>query len=275
MTYSQKAPMSAADVIALSEGMLVEAAALGRIGAGLAEIEAATGRKFALVEDGAGVEYDRAAGRVEVTVTRDRDGMPMIHSRGGMVPMGPIRVPPHIEQPYPFPQDPDRINGLIWGRACVDVPLASMGPKEGAQPAQEPPLGGKSPDQATVTAESKGDTSAASTAPARVTPKSRRSDAWADLTIAERRIVEHVEALPEGWEPADDLHLVEMLARGEKLDLIAEFLGIDGEACKDRWEAMVRQNDVKSATSKGPSLMGQARLLVALRYRVKEAANAA
>lgn len=63
----------------------------------------------------------------------------------------------------------------------------------------------------------------------------------------------------DGWAPADDLRLVEMLVRGDGLSAAAAAFGTDRAALRDRWRLLNRHA--------APSVEGQAKLLDALRAR--------
>lgn len=99
-------------------------------------------------------------------------------------------------------------------------------------------------------------------------PKKDRPAAWGVLGFAEKRVVEHVEGRPSIlFSAEDDLHLVEMLANGSKLPVVAEFLQVSETCALDRWKEFMHP-DVLGVNGK-PSINGQNRLLTALRY-IKE-----
>ncbi|WP_313349362.1 hypothetical protein [Paracoccus sp. (in: a-proteobacteria)] len=102
----------------------------------------------------------------------------------------------------------------------------------------------------------------------RASAKRDRPAAWDALTHAEKRVVEHIEGRPSLlFSAEDDLHLVEMLADGSKLPVVAEFLQVSETCALDRWKEFMHP-DVLGVNGK-PSINGQNRLLTALRY-IKE-----
>lgn len=101
------------------------------------------------------------------------------------------------------------------------------------------------------------------------TPEPARTMKWAGMTLAERRIVKQLERLPDTFAPVDDLHLVEMLTNGSKIEAVAEFLGVDAAAALARWKSFM--SDEVAGPDGRPTIDGQKRLLVALRYRAETA----
>ncbi|MCV2448476.1 hypothetical protein [Paracoccus sp. DMF] len=154
----------------------------------------------------------------------------------------------------------------------LDALLAGV-PQDAPPAAQDNAPAPESGIPATRVAKTEDAAPAPRTAPLRAAAEKQRIADWARLTPTERRVVEHLEGLPDTFTPDDDEHLVDMLIKGNKLDIISALLGIDADALKARWNAMVRHPELRAANGKGASLNGQQRLLAAVRYRAKEAAQ--
>lgn len=153
--------------------------------------------------------------------------------------------------------------------ALHPAPVPPVEVQDMPQGPQSEPETGKSAFPAMAEPSDQDSPSAASTEPLRAMPEPPRTMNWAGLTLPERRIVKHLERLPDTFAPQDDLCLVEMLTSGNKIDLVAEFLGVARGDALDRWKSMLT-DDVVGADGR-PSLDGQKRLLAALRYRVEAA----
>ncbi|MGA0615922.1 hypothetical protein [Paracoccus sp. KR1-242] len=87
------------------------------------------------------------------------------------------------------------------------------------------------------------------------------------LTRRQNRLVDHLNRLPDDFEPSDDLYLVESLASRVPIDVMCDQLGCDQPTIKNRYRAMLIE---EITTAKGIiTIDGQADLLIALRYRVQ------
>lgn len=104
-------------------------------------------------------------------------------------------------------------------------------------------------------------------APRRQPLKAPTDRPWGALSLAERRIVQHVERLPDTFTPEDDLKLVEMLAHGNKIGTVAALLEVEPAVALDRWQAFMCDDVV--GLDRKPTITGQAALLKALRYRAE------
>lgn len=157
--------------------------------------------------------------------------------------------------------------------AEASAPAAFIRHRDAPQDAQEGAEIAKSVNYAIAGAESRDGHSEASAAPLRAVAKRQRSAEWDALTATERRVVEHLEGLGEDFAPEDDLHLVDMLLKGNKVGTVSQFLEVSEADVLARWKAMVAHPEVRAANGKGASLNGQDRLLAAARYRATEAAQ--
>lgn len=96
---------------------------------------------------------------------------------------------------------------------------------------------------------------------------SAETGGWTALTLPQRRLVQHLERLDDGFAPADDLALAEGLGRGVPHDKLCDSLGMTYDCMIARWKRLV------PASIRGPSglvtIDGQADLLAALRYRAQ------
>lgn len=237
MSHHFPAPMTVQQIAERGTSMMDEATATLRLASEMAEFERVTGRKVILSEaaqPGAdpglvAVEWIRGTPTEPGTVEPDAELVDALH-------------------PAPVPS--------------VEVQDITQGP-------QDQPETGKSASPAIAEPVTEDGPSAVSTEPLRAMPEPTRTMNWAGLTLPERRIVKHLERLPDTFAPQDDLCLVEMLTSGNKIDLVAEFLGVARSDALDRWKSMLT-DDVVGADGR-PSLDGQKRLLAALRYRVEAA----
>lgn len=135
----------------------------------------------------------------------------------------------------------------------------------------EPPHSAKSPDPAPVAPKAQVAPVAPVAAPvrphAKTAAKPTRTAKWGALTVQERSVVLHLEALPDTFSPSDDLAVAQSLTGGIKATEIAPELGITPEEVVSRWKAMWCHAVLEK--SRTPTIEGQRRLLAALRYRVE------
>ena len=232
MSHHFPAPMTVQQIAERGTSMMDEATATLRLASEMAEFERVTGRRVILSE---AAQPGADPGTVAVEWIRG-------------TPTEPDAELVDALHPAPVPS--------------VEVQDASQGP-------HIEPETGKSAFPAIAEPSDQDGPSAASTEPLKAMPEPPRTMNWAGLTLPERRIVQHLERLPDTFAPQDDLCLVEMLTSGNKIDLVAEFLGVARGDALDRWKSMLTE-DVVGADGR-PSLDGQKRLLAALRYRVEAA----
>lgn len=88
------------------------------------------------------------------------------------------------------------------------------------------------------------------------------------LTEKQRRILGGLGALPDGFEPADDLLLAEGLIGRRHINLIADDLGCETRDVTARWKEMMFEDVVDWRGH--PTIGGQSDLLIALRWRVDQ-----
>lgn len=235
MTYFLNTPMTTEALAKQAAEMMVDAQAGADLAVALDAFERAVGRKVILSEAAQpGAEH-------------------------GMAAVEWIRGAP--SQPVPAEPDAELIDALH------PAPVPSVEVQDMPQGPQDQPETGNSASPAISQPATEDSPSAASTEPLRGMTEPTRTMSWAGLTLPERRIVKHLERLPDTFAPQDDLCLVEMLTSGNKIDLVAEFLGVSRDDALDRWKSMLT-DDVVGADGR-PSLDGQKRLLAALRYRVE------
>lgn len=232
MSHHFPAPMTVQQIAERGTSMMDEATATLRLASEMAEFERVTGRKVILSE---AAQPGAEPGTVAVEWIRGTPAEP----------------------------DAELIDALH------PAPVPSVEVQDVPQRPQNEPETGKSSFPAIAEPSDEDGHSAASAEPLRATPEPPRTMNWAGLTLPERRIVKHLERLPDTFAPQDDLCLVEMLTSGNKIDLVAEFLGVARADALDRWKSMLT-DDVVGADCR-PSLDGQKRLLAALRYRVEAA----
>lgn len=88
---------------------------------------------------------------------------------------------------------------------------------------------------------------------------------WDALTAEERRIVNHLDKLTGTFSPVQDLNIAQCLFAGVKIPVVASEMGEAPEDVSARFNAM--QCDATLGSNGKPSIDGQRRLMVALRYR--------
>lgn len=91
---------------------------------------------------------------------------------------------------------------------------------------------------------------------------------WAGLCTAERRIVQHLEGLPDDHSAETDMCIAKMLMSGVKHDAAALTLGMTPEEVLARWKSFLCP-EVLGENGK-PSIDGQKHLLAALKYLAED-----
>ena len=259
MTINFTGPTSVAQLAERASAMLEEGNRLAVLASQLAEFEEATGRRLFVSEADQGTRY----------VGQGAYGSP---------DQGPEVVFPDAIKRLALGGELIGLRDPLAGCDCgPDAPEASQQVSTLTPSAGEPQATSEAHEVSTpeparqpVTAPKaalKAPAPAKPVPPAKQPLKAPTDRRWGALSLAERRIVQHIERLPDAFAPADDLALVEMLAHGNKIDVVAGFLGVEPKAALDRWKALMC-DDVVGLDGK-PTITGQTALLKALRYRAE------
>ncbi|MFG6081567.1 hypothetical protein ACEUZ9_002191 [Paracoccus litorisediminis] len=239
-------PLTAELIERRAESMVAEATAMRTIAAALSELEALTGESL-FVGKLVATDLPHFDIRVDVglhdTVPPTESHLTEINRIMMGAPARELHTGGLVSNKVPSDPAPETIREAVNESRPV-VP---------STPAAEKPKG----------------QSAARTASRTATAEPHRHSLWFGMLAPERRLVEHLDGLPDDFAPEDDLHLVEMLTSGSKVEAVAEFLQVDADTAMKRWRKLLSEDVV--GTNGRPTIDGQKYLLAALRYRVEAA----
>lgn len=265
MSINFTGPTSVAQLAERASSLIEDGNRLAVLASHLAEFEEATGRQLFVSEADQGTRYVGQGGQT----TPDRwsnfefsDAMKTPALGGELIGLrdplagcdcepAPIAVP----APAVAKQDDPVAEAAPAVAKSADRVAPAPAPQHVSAPSTAPKAAPKAPAPAKPAP------------PAKQSLKAPTDRRWGALSLAERRIVQHVERLPTTFAPAEDLTLVEMLAHGNKIDVVAAFLEVEPKAALDRWKALMC-DDVVGLDGK-PTITGQTALLKALRYRAE------
>lgn len=218
-------PTSVAQLAERAASMMAEANRLAVLASHLAEFEEATGRKLFISETDQGTSYVGAPG-------------------------------------------PDLGLTVLDFAATVDTPVD---PTAEAAPAPEPikkarPANAEAAAPQPARDQEPVKKAAAPVKPGPVPAKPKADERpWGKLSLPERRIVQHLEKLPEVFTASEDLTIAELLTSGNRIEAVALQLEVTADQALARWKGFLC-SEVLGPNGK-PSIDGQRQLLNALRYR--------
>lgn len=219
------ASMTVSQIVDRAHKLMEEGNALARLAGALAEFEETTGRKLFVSEADQGTQYVGTPGP-DLRLT-----FPDVAAKVD------IPVEPDIE-------DAPAAEPIKKARP-VDVEAAAAKPARDQEPVKKA-------------------AALAKPAPAAAKPKAGER-LWGKLSLPERRIVQHLEKLPDAFTPAEDLTIAELLTSGNRIEAVALQLEVSADQALARWKGFLC-SDVLGPNGK-PSIDGQQQLLNALRYR--------